>query len=45
MRRRSYGVPLVQASDGGCLVVSTDVSPELAFTETMCGAGSGTSGL
>ena len=36
-----YGVAVVQAASGGYLVVSTDVSPEFAFTDTMCGGSSG----
>jgi CDP-diacylglycerol pyrophosphatase len=42
-RRRgyaSYGVAVVQAAGGGYLVVSTDVSPEYAFTQSTC-TGSG----
>jgi CDP-diacylglycerol pyrophosphatase len=32
----SYGVAVVQGERSGYLVVSTDVSPEYAFTETTC---------
>jgi CDP-diacylglycerol pyrophosphatase len=39
----SYGVAVAQAKGGGYLVVSTDMSPEFAFTETTCGGGNATS--
>jgi hypothetical protein len=32
----SYGVAVVQGERSGYLVVSTDVSPEYAFTESTC---------
>lgn len=37
MGYRSYGVAVVQADGGGFFVVSTDVSPEFAFTQSRCG--------
>lgn len=43
MGYESYGVAVVQAKSRGFLVISTDVSPEFAFTETMCSARGGTS--
>lgn len=37
----SYGMAVVQAAGGGYLVVSTESSPEYAFTETVCAASGG----
>lgn len=36
---QSYGVALIQSRSGGYLVVATDRSPEMAFTESLCSSG------
>jgi CDP-diacylglycerol pyrophosphatase len=40
MGYESYGVAVMQGKGGGYLVVSTDVSPEFAYTESTCGGRS-----